>query len=477
MVKIVENANYTEVAKSNRFDSKYYFLGEILHKILSRFETHPLSYFSKSIRKGIFDLNSKYYQTSGIPFIRISNLMSYTLDEKGLVYIPSKNHKKESKTILVPGDLALSKIGKYLGKIAQIPLRWDEVNISQNIIGVAFNCEDYLRKYVFLYLTTPLAINQILRVSKQHNQNKLTLPDIKELKIPLLPEERMKYYAKEVGELSVLENDSFLLVKKAQAIFYERLGINFKGIKKEFSFTASLKSIRSESFFSPEYSNPLYNKAIKELSRYETKELSELVDPYKGAEVGSDNYNLYTDKIDSDIPFIRTSDIVNYEVDNYPDFFIKDEIYQDLKQKIKPLDILFSKDGSIGNVAMLTDADKVIIGSGFSILRKKKDSDISPYYIFCALSIPEIGDYQARKRTVIASTIPHLRPENLLKIKLPILPKEDRDLISEILREAFEKKDLRKKKLDSIKRKLEIEFEAVKTQNQREKMIATNYSG
>lgn len=273
----------------------------------------------------------------------------------------------------------------------------------------------------------------------------------------------MKFYAKEVDELSILENDSYNLIKKAQQLFYDKLDIKFKDIKKEFTFTTSLKAIRTESFFSPEYSNPLYNKTIKALEKFETKALSELVKPYKGSEVGSDNYNLYTDKIDSDIPFIRTSDIVNYEVDNYPDFFIADEIYQELKQEVKPLDIIFSKDGSIGNVAMLTEADKVIIGSGFLILRTKKDSDISPYYIFCALSIPEIGDYQSRKRTVIASTIPHLRPENLLKTTIPILPKKDRDLITEILKEAFEKKSQRKKKLDAIKKTLELEFEAVKT--------------
>ena len=463
MIKVVENANYVEVKNSNRFDSKYYYLGEILNKTLSRFETHTISYFTKFIRKGIFDLNSKLYQKSGIPFIRISNLKSYTLDENGMVYIPLKNHNKESKTILVPGDLALSKIGKYLGKIAQVPLRFDEVNISQNIIGVAFNCEEYLRKYVFLYLTTPLAINQILRVSKQHNQNKLTLPDIRDLKIPLLLKSRMEFYANEVKELSVLEHESYKLIKKAQQIFYDKLGIDFKGIKKEFTFTANLKSIRSESFFSPEFSNPLYNKTIKAFEKFETKTLIELVKPFKGSEVGSDNYNLYTDKIESDIPFIRTSDIVNNEVDNYPDFYIANEIYQELNQEVQPLDIIFSKDGSIGNVAMLTEADKVIIGSGFLILRTKKDVEISPYYIFCALSIPEIGDYQARKRTVIASTIPHLRPENLLKTVIPILPPNDRNLISEILKQAFEKKSLRKQKLDTIKKELELEFEAVKT--------------
>ncbi|MCL2186782.1 MAG: restriction endonuclease subunit S [Treponema sp.] len=459
MIKVVENANYNDIVKSNRFDSKYYYLGEILHKTLSKFKTYPISHFSKSIRKGIFDLNSNLYQSSGIPFVRISNLMSYTLDEKGMVYIPLKNHKNEYKTILYPGDLALSKIGKYLGKIAQIPLRYDEVNISQNIIGVAFDCEDYFRKYIFLYLTTPLAINQILRVCKQHNQNKLTLPDIRNLSIPLLSESKMKSYAKVVDELSILENDSFNLIKAAQELFYKKLNINFNNIKKEFTFTASLNSIRSESFFSPEYSNPLYNEAIKLLEKFKTQLLIELVNPYKGSEVGSDNYNLYTDKEEQDIPFIRTSDIVNFEVDNYPDFFITQEIYQELNQKIKPLDIIFSKDGSIGNAAMLTEADKVIISSGFLILRAKTDTGISPYYIFCALSIPEIGGYQSRKRTVVASTIPHLRPENLLKIKIPILPEKDRNDISEIVEEAFKKKALRKEKLDNIKKKLELEFE------------------
>jgi len=462
MVKIVENATYNEIKLNNRFDSKFYYLGEVLNKTLSRFETHPVSYFSKFIRKGIFDLNSKYYRSWGVPFVRISNLMSYTLDEKGMVYIPLENHNKELKTKLIPGDLALSKIGKYLGKIAQIPLRYKEVNISQNIIGISFGCEDYLRKYVFLYLTTPLAINQILRVSKQHNQNKLTLPDIRNLKIPLLSEQRMRFFATAVDEISLLENKSFLLIKEAQNLFYEKLNIDFNSVKKEFSFSTNLKLIRDESFFSPSYSNPLYNNTIKLLEQIETKPLRELIKPFKGSEVGSDNYNLYTDKIETDIPFIRTSDIVNHEVDNYPDFYISHEIYTDINQDIRPLDILFSKDGSIGNVAIITENDKVIIGSGFSILRVKDEIDIDPYYIFCALSIPEIGGYQAKMRTVIASTIPHLREENLLKIKIPLLDNVDQKQIAAILKEAFGMKSERKRKLDEIKTILELEFEEIK---------------
>lgn len=460
MIRIVKNSRHSDIKENLRFDSRYYYLGEILNKTLSRFEVKPLISFTRTIRKGIFDLNSRYYRDEGIPFIRISNLMSFTLDEKGMVYIPEANHKKESKTVMVPGDLALSKIGKYLGKIAQVPLRYDEVNISQNIIGVAFNCEDFKRKYVFLYLTTALAINQILRVSKQHNQNKLTLPDIRNLRIPLLSDVKMKYYAKAVEEMSILENDSYNLLLKSKALLLSKLDIDFKKVKKEFSFNSKLSQIRDESFFSPQYSNPLYNNTIKEFEKFNVKTLRELVDDTKGDEVGSENYNLYQDKIDSDIPFIRTSDIVNHEIDNYPDFYISDEIYTTLNQGLETNDIVFSKDGSIGNCALITENDKVIISSGYSILRMKDESELSPYYLFCALSTPEIGGYQAKKRTVIAATIPHLRPDNLLKIKIPILPEKDRNEITKIVKQAFDKKSKRKKILNDIKKELEIEFES-----------------
>ena len=94
----------------------------------------------------------------------------------------------------------------------------------------------------------------------------------------------------------------------------------------------------------------------------------------KSDEVGSDNYNKYLDKKDSDIPVIRTSDLVNYEVDQFPDFYIPEEIYQELKQDIKAGDVLFTKDGKIGMSAMITKNDKAIIASGMVRLRLKAEA-------------------------------------------------------------------------------------------------------
>ncbi|MCO5279343.1 MAG: hypothetical protein M9911_15270 [Saprospiraceae bacterium] len=465
MLKTVENATYLEIAKTKRFDSKYYFLGEVLNRTLSRFETKPLVSFTKFIKKGIFDLNSKFYRTEGIPFIRISNLKSFSIDEDGLVYIPLANHKKEIKTKLVPGDLALSKVGKYLGKIGAVPLRYPEVNISQNIIGVSFNCDDYLRKYIFLYLTTPLAINQILRVSKAHNQNKLTLPDIRDLIIPTIPEKKIRKYASVVEEIQHLENESFNTIEEAKNLLYKFLDIDFEKVKSPKTFSTKLSSIRKESFFTPEYSNPLYINTLKALEKFPLVQLSKILTIKKGTEVGSDNYSLYVNKLETDIPFIRTTDIVNHEIDNYPDFYISEDIYNEINQDIVTGDILFTNDGKIGQIALITENDKVIIQSHLRRMRLKSDIDekykhLTQEYIFLALSLKEIGSYQSNRFTVIQSTIPTIS-NHLGDFVIPILPKEKVLKLTEIVKTAFEKKNKRKKLLSDIKTKLEIEFEEI----------------
>ncbi|MBO6255018.1 MAG: hypothetical protein J6O49_15460, partial [Bacteroidaceae bacterium] len=102
----------------------------------------------------------------------------------------------------------------------------------------------------------------------------------------------------------------------------------------------------------------------------------------------------------SDVPFIRTSDIVNYEIDQYPDFYIAEETYEELNQGFQDGDVLFTKDGKIGVVGMITSSDKAIISSGFSGLRLKanaKDYGITSEYLFLVLSIKEIGLFASKE--------------------------------------------------------------------------------
>lgn len=124
-------------------------------------------------------------------------------------------------------------------------------------------------------------------------------------------------------------------------------------------------------------------------------------------------------------------------------------------------DVIFTKDGKIGCVGLITDADDVVLSSGIEILRVKesaKKEGITPEYLFTALSIPEIGRYGAIRRTVVASTIPHLREERLKDIEIPILDKELMKIITELVKEAFILKTQRKILLKENERILEKYF-------------------
>ena len=98
-----------------------------------------------------------------------------------------------------------------------------------------------------------------------------------------------------------------------------------------------------------------------------------------GEEPGSKYYTNYLEKDKNDLPFIRTSDLINHQIDLFPDNFIPDNIAKDFVVDLKQGDILFTKDGKIGSTGMIVkeDEDKAILSAGVSRIRLKKFKDYS----------------------------------------------------------------------------------------------------
>lgn len=158
----------------------------------------------------------------------------------------------------------------------------------------------------------------------------------------------------------------------------------------------------------------------------------------------------------SDLPFIRTSDIVNHEADLYPDYYVAPCDAAGIKQSVQAGDVIFTKDGKVGCAGMITASDDVILSSGIEILRLKKSAikeGLTQEYLFTALSIPEIGLYGAVRRTVVASTIPHLCEERLRDIEIPKMEQNHIDTITRLVKEAY---DLKAKRKDLLKKSYKI---------------------
>jgi type I restriction enzyme M protein len=143
----------------------------------------------------------------------------------------------------------------------------------------------------------------------------------------------------------------------------------------------------------PKYYDPELEQEIVSLRRtHEMQSLGELqrqriISVDTGIEIGKMAYGTGT------IPFIRTSDLSNWEIKADFKHGISSEIYGELKHKVdvKAGDILLVRDGTylIGTSAIVTEADlPMLFQSHIYRVRVLKHKALSPWLLFACLNTP-----------------------------------------------------------------------------------------
>ncbi len=184
------------------------------------------------------------------------------------------------------------------------------------------------------------------------------------------------------------------------------------GLKNENHLGFSIKTDEiKENIYIPENYNPEVKQKLKELEnsgKYRLVSIKELVDKgilkiKRGNEIGSRSYG--TGKI----PFVRTTDIVNWEIKMNPVKAVSEKIYEKYKttQDVKVNDILFVNDGTflIGRSSMVTRLDeKCVIQSHLRKIRVMPNAEFNPYYIFYLLN-SKIVKQQVEIQTFVQATL------------------------------------------------------------------------
>ena len=205
----------------------------------------------------------------------------------------------------------------------------------------------------------------------------------------------------------------------------------------------------------PKYYNPDLEKDIRRYSKTQTFEITtigelvkeRIIKVMRGNEVGSENYGT------GDVPFVRTSEIANWEIFADSTHCVSESIYTEYKdrQKIQAEDILVINDGTylMGRAAMVTDLDlKIVFQSHFrkiTVLRKDK---LSPYLLLALLGL-EVVQKQIESKSFRQGTISTLG-NRLLEVKVPIpLDRKERGAIEEAVRKIIKDKRDAKEKAQS----------------------------
>ena len=171
-----------------------------------------------------------------------------------------------------------------------------------------------------------------------------------------------------------------------------------------------------------------------------------------GDEVSKESYGTGT------IPFIRTSDIANWEIKLDPKQGLSKEIYERYKtrQDVKANDILMVRDGTylVGTCAIITDDDKeIVFQSHIYKIRVEKPEELDPLLLLALLSCPLVKSQIFAKR--FTQDIIDTLGERIHELLLPI-PKSEEEKkriageVSKIIDYKKQAKDMIRKVVTSV---------------------------
>ena len=178
-----------------------------------------------------------------------------------------------------------------------------------------------------------------------------------------------------------------------------------------------------QNIFIPKYYDPSIEADLDRLSGthrivvFRTLVSDGIITVSTGHEVGKSSYGT------GDIPFIRTSDIANWEIRSFPKQGLSGEIYSEYaeRQDVRAGDILLVKDGTylIGHNCFITEADKQLLyQSHIYKIRVEKADVVSPEILFLLLN-SSIVQRQIRNVQFTADIIDTIG-SRINEVRLPI---------------------------------------------------------
>jgi type I restriction enzyme M protein len=204
----------------------------------------------------------------------------------------------------------------------------------------------------------------------------------------------------------------------------------------------------TENIYIPESYKPEIKEKINKIrnsKEYELVKFGDLVEQRviqikRGNEIGSQYYGT------GDIPFIRTTDIVNWEIKMDTVKSISEEVYQKYRQQqdIQENDILFVNDGTflIGRSSMITRNDvKAVIQSHLRKIRVVRHNELNPFYLFYLLNTKFVQQ-QVDMKTFTQATLSTLG-NRIMELYLPFHKKQSKiDELSNEIRHIIEQKSI-----------------------------------
>lgn len=465
---IVKKSQVCEVS-TLRFDAEYFSPTALDNdRLIQQGKYKTINELGIKVVSGPFgsSLHSSLYLSKGIPFIRISDLCDFYIDEQNLVYISEWDNNRLKSSQLNIGDLVLSKVGNTIGVVSKISKNIGNSNISENNIGLKFSStiSEDTKNYILTLLNCKNGQIQIFRRLSGNGQPKLNVSDIEELFIPIFDVSLEKLISNLVQLSYQYREKCIQYYKEVNACIQNELSIDCEYLEHKLWSVKKYSDVKDSNRLDAEYFQPKYDeilKTIKDCSNgYDI--LGNIVSIKKGIEVGSQEYQK------NGIPFVRVSNLNKFGINENNQQYISQKTYDRLALEYQPQkgEILLSKDGTAGIAYNLNEIPPQMIISGGILRLTITDSEYLPEYLTLVLNSMLVQ--QQIERTSSGALIQHWLINEINSTLIPKLDIQKQREIVEKIQESTKCRKQSKQFLEIAKRGVEIAIE-------QDENIATNW--
>lgn len=420
------------------------FQSIILNKDLSG--SWLVSYFeSKENRKNssyadwvpldeIAEINSGLYvsgycdsrESGAAPYYRVDNVRDFVpnLTPVDLVHADTQKHKIPERCRVKQNDVVIARTGT-LGKAFLATKHHSGAILSQHLTRLTLKSDLVSPQYLCSFLNSPLGREQLISFGSGSTRLELTHDNLKQLEVPI---------PKNVQVISSLSKN----VDKAMKLHLAGVDKVDQAIRKledylpkvlDSRLSGTLLNCELEELWTPRFLfHPAGEWEKKNLSSFTVSRFDDLAQIERGKGTRVSQYTK------SGVPFIRTSSLINFSLDYFPDHFTDAETYEGFKQPIEDNDLIISMEGKIGAIAMLHSEWPIVFKNHIERARLYRNSAVGPEYIFALLNTKQ---YQAMidRRVVVQATIPGMA--NRLR-SLPIIvdAKKQKKIFTELKTEV-----------------------------------------
>jgi len=435
-----------------------YYNPEIKNHLNNLRHTHQLVHFEELIQQGYIqtatgnEIGKMAYGTGAIPFIRTSDISNWKIKTDPKQGVSEAIYEQyASKQDLQPGDLLFVRDGTYLiGATCLVTAADAKILYQSHILKFRVVADEAISAPLLLALLSSPIVRKQIR-AKQFTADiidtignryyELILP------FPLNSEFRQKI---EKAVLDVVNNRMGLrerlrriplwtqgLIQNISADLPEPDSDQFE-LSGNYGFIIRDGEVRYNIFI-PRYYDPVVEEELRGLSNsHELISISDLVKKDvlafdTGIEVGKMAYGT------GSVPFIRTSDISNWELKVDPKQSVSEDIYDQFKEKldVRVEDLFVVRDGTylVGTSCILTEHDtRILYCGGLYKVRVKKKDQLDPYLLLALLNCPVVKR-EMRAKQFTRDVIDTLG-KRIFEVVLPI-PKDNKVRV-QIAREARE---------------------------------------